>query len=308
MAAMSLLLAAALLSAEVPVTMERLPDTGQTRRFAAGDDSTYTIHPPKLARNGDGTVLDEVTGLLWQQGDGGEMKWESAAGYCAALSLAGLDGWRVPSNRELFSIMNHNNAPPAIDNAVFERSPAEYWWSAELLAADPSRAWAVNAGGGSGPHPQAETISAGGSKRFHVRCVRGGILRQIEESFTSNGDGTVTDNRTGLLWHDTDADSLMSWEDALQFALTAEIAGFTDWRLPNVKELQSIHDETAVRPAIDARYFPSARAALYWTSTTLINREGDRAWTVDFNLGIVSYNPKVERLRVRLVRGNTEDQ
>lgn len=292
----------ALLHAQVEVTMRALPDTGQERHFAAGDDSDYVIRPPMLTRNGDGTVSDEVTGLQWQQADGGEMKWDRAAAYCLSLELGGSSGWRLPSNRELFSIMNHNNAPPAIDNTVFERSPAEYWWSSDLLPGDPARAWAVNAGGGSGPHPQTETVSAGGEKRYHVRCVRQTQSRTVETAFTSDGEGAVIDNRTGLMWQQAEADSAMNWEEALNYARGLEFAGFADWRLPNVKELQSLHDETAVRPSISTEFFPSARPELYWSSTTLINREGDRAWTMDFNLGIVSYNPKTDRLRVRLVR------
>ena len=59
--------------------------------------------------NGDGTVTDRETGLLWQQKDGGEMTWEHAQEYCSALSLGGKTGWRLPSNQELFTILDHRN-------------------------------------------------------------------------------------------------------------------------------------------------------------------------------------------------------
>lgn len=278
--------------------MKNLPDTGQTLRFAAGDDSEYTIHPPALRKNDDGTVSDEVTGLVWQQADGGEMVFERAKEYCAALRTGDFSDWRLPSNRELFSILNHQYAPPAVDASIFGRPEAEYWWSADLRADDASRVWAVNAGGGTGPHPRNETLSAGGTKRFHVRCVRQTETRMVEDALTANGDGTVTDNRTGLNWQQGEAPAPMTWEQALEYVRGLE----GGWRLPNIRELQSLHDETAVQPAI-SRIFPEAQRGLYWSSTTQITRAGDRAWTVDFALGIVSYNEKTQRLRVRAVRG-----
>lgn len=294
----------AALQAQVTVTMKNLPDTGQVRHFASGDDSDYLIRPPKLVNNNDGTVTDEVTGLQWQQADGGEMKWENAKDYCAALDLGGSTSWRLPSNRELFSIMNHNNAPPAIDNTVFTRSQAEYWWSSDLQFGDPAKAWVVNSGGGTGPHPMTETLSAGGQKRYHTRCVRQPIESwTVDEPFATNGDGTVTDNRTGLMWQEAEAEGLLNWAESLDLALHLDFAGYTDWRLPNIKELQSLHDESVVRPSINVMYFPTAKPTLYWSSTTWINPQDERAWTLDFTLGIVSYNKKSDRLRVRLVRG-----
>ena len=126
-------------------TMAHLPDTGQTRHFADGDDSDHPMHPLAYTVNGDGTVTDRVTGLLWQQTDGGEMTWEHARDYCASLNLAGKSGWRLPSNQELFSILDHNNGKPAIDTHTFTRSEAEYWWLSETRAGDPTRIWSVNA-------------------------------------------------------------------------------------------------------------------------------------------------------------------
>ncbi|MBL8173197.1 MAG: DUF1566 domain-containing protein [Bryobacterales bacterium] len=300
-------LLASALTAEVAVTLRALPDTGQTRHFSPGDDADYSIRPPVLTRNEDGTVLDEVTGLQWQQSDGGEMTLDRAGEYCPALDLGGHRDWRLPTNRELFSIMNHNNPPPAIDNTAFTRSAAEYWWSSDLLFGDPSRAWVVNAGGGSGPHPRVETVSAGGEKKIHVRCVRQTWSGEVDTIFTTNADGTVTDNRTGLIWQEVEAEDAMTWQEALDAAHNFDLGGFTDWRLPNIKELQSLHDETAVRPSISPMFFPTARAATYWSSTTQISREADRAWSMDLTLGIVSYHPKMNRQRVRLVRGGHDE-
>ena len=88
---------------------------------------------------------------------------------------------------------------PALNTAYFATSEAQYWWAANEQIGDATKAWAVNVGGGIGPHPKSETISAGGTKRFHVRCVRG-AADGMGPDLTNNGDGTVTDRHSGLMW------------------------------------------------------------------------------------------------------------
>lgn len=159
----ALALAAVLtLSGQSVKTMAHLPDTGQTRHFAAGDDSEHPNRPLAYTVNPNGTVTDKVTGLLWQQTDGGEMTWEHARDYCAALTLGGKSGWRLPSNQELFSILDHNNGKPAIDTGAFTKTEAEYWWSFDRRADDPSRVWSVNAGVGPDRIPYAKPSAPAG--------------------------------------------------------------------------------------------------------------------------------------------------
>jgi hypothetical protein len=285
------------------VMPHRLPDTGQTASFTSsyGEDSDYTINPPSLTDSGDGIVTDNVTGLVWQKSDAGEMTWENAAAYAAALRLGGYSDWRLPTNHELFSVLNHSGNP-ALDPNYFTMSGAEYWWTSETMAGDSSRIWAANAGGGTGPHAKNETSSAGGSKRFHARCVRGGFLStRPKPSFKNNGDGTVTDLDTGLIWQQAEAPAAMNWESALNYAENLSLSGYSDWRLPNVKELQSLNDETIINPSIDQNYFPGAVSSKYWSATTLA-KQSPRAWYVDFQSGIVSYDDKAGSLSVRCVR------
>lgn len=289
-----------------PWTMKALPDTGQTKHYTEtpGEDSFYAINPPSYKDNGDGTVTDLVTGLQWQQADGGEKPWDVSVGYCKALDLAGKTDWRLPYVQELFTILNHESGFPALA-PVFTKSNAQYWWAAEERVGNSEYAWATNAGGGAGAHPKKETVSSGGEKRYHARCVRGAELGNPGDAhYTDHADGTVTDNRTGLVWQKSEGLSAATWEEALVYAKELSFAGHNDWRLPNVKELESLSTPYAVRPTIDADFFPATPSALYWTSTSLANH-AEKSWTVSFSLGVVSYNVKTDKLHVRLVRGGT---
>ncbi|MEI7802797.1 MAG: DUF1566 domain-containing protein, partial [Bacteroidota bacterium] len=186
-------------SQNINKTMLRLPDTGETTSYTNtfGEDNDYTINPPFFLLNGNGTVTDTVTGLIWQQTDGGEMTIENAHQYCDTLTLGGYNDWRLPTAHESFSILNQQFANPALDNSVFITTDAEYWWTGTFQINDSSKVWVTNAGGGIGNHPKSETISAGGNKKFHVRAVRDiNIPSLIPNHFTDNGDGTVTDNLT----------------------------------------------------------------------------------------------------------------
>jgi hypothetical protein len=255
-------------------TIERLPDTGQTRHYSAakGDDADVTMHPPALRRNDDGSVTDLVTGLHWQQADGGEMTWDAAVAYCRALTLGRYDTWRLPSAHELFTIQNHGVINPALDTATaFVKTGAEYWWSIDKRADDSTFVWATNAGGGIGAHRLNETRSAGGAKLYHARCVRhSAVGSAVPDRYTGNGDGTVIDNQTGLMWAKSEAAAAVSWEEALTLAASTTLAGFSDWRVPNIKELRSLQSDSGdCRPA--HRHRQTRRPA------RLVRRKGDRS-------------------------------
>lgn len=169
-------------------------------------------------------------------------------------------------------------------------------------ADDPSKIWVVNFGGGIGAHAKSETISAGGSRPMHVRCVRGQSRILAGPQLHDNNDGSVTDRTTGLIWQRLGSEQSMTWEDALKACAHLNLAGRKDWRLPNIKELRSINDDRQVRPSLDGSFFPHAKADIYWSSTTQWNRP-ERAWYVDFVTGLVSYSDKTERHFVLAVCG-----
>lgn len=292
----------------VEKTMLRLPDTGETLSYTNnfGEDADYSINPPFFIKNGNGTVTDTVTGLMWQQTDGGEMTVENAKTYCDTLKLAGFTDWRLPNAHEAFSILNHQNANPALDINVFTKNAAEYWWTSTRQVNDLNKIWVTNAGGGIGNHPKSETISAGGTKKFHVRAVRNiNTPVSVPEHFIDNGNGTITDKITNLTWEKTAKQNALSWEEALNYAENLDLANSVDWRMPNIKELQSINDEGLINPSVNTNYFSNIGVKKYWSSTSLPNQT-TKAWYLDTQFGITTYDFKTIANFIICVRGGNE--
>jgi Protein of unknown function (DUF1566)/Secretion system C-terminal sorting domain len=286
-------------------SMLKLPDTGQTGDFTSifGEDADYAINVPFFIKNNNGTVTDTITGLMWQQTDGGEMTVEKAVIYADTLTLGGFSDWRLPTAHESFSILNLQRNNPALD-VIFTVSAAEYWWTSDKQANDATKIWCTNAGGGVGNHPKSETVSAGGVKKFHARVVRDvKTPPTVANAFTDNANGTIKDNLTGLTWQKVPNSDTLTWENALIYAEGLTLGGFSDWRLPNIKELQSINDERLVNPSISTTYFPSIGVKKYWSSTSLPN-QATRAWYLSTQFGVTTYELKTARQSSLCVRGN----
>lgn len=120
--------------------------------------------------NGNGTITDNVTGLMWQkEGDNMEKTWADAGTYCDSLTLAGHSGWRLPSKKELMSIVDRNSPKPGptINITYFPNTYADYYWSSTTSAYSTDGAWCVYFGYGN-------VGGYGKSGLNYVRCVRGG--------------------------------------------------------------------------------------------------------------------------------------
>ena len=287
----------------------RLPDTGQTISYTTtkGEDSDYIINPPALKDNGDGTVTDYITGLMWQKADGGEMIYDNASAFCTSLTLGGYKDWRLPTNHELFTINKYDVSNPALNTNFFTKSSAEYWWTSDTRVDNSSYVWSVNAGGGTGAHLKTETVSAGGTKKIHTRAVRSIYSTTFSvDHFKDNGDGTITDNYTGLIWQKIQSTNTMTWEEALGYASTLSLAGKSDWRIPNVRELQSLNDEKLSKPSFNKTFFLNISSGNFWSSTTLLSQQPTQAWDINVDYGIVSYNPKTNKEYVLCVRGGID--
>ena len=288
----------------------RLSDSGQTGSYTStpGEDADFIMNPLSFTDNGDGTITDNNSLLMWQKTDGGEMTFENAVTYCSDLTLGVFSDWRLPTSIELFSINHYNHLNPALDTNYFTKTLAQYWWTSETQVDDPSKVWVVNAGGGIGAHPKTETLSAGGTKLFHVRAVRNPVSTTFPVShFTDNENETITDNFTGLTWQKIQSSNAMTWEEALAYSNSLSFAGKSDWRLPNVKELQSLNDVALSKPSFNKNYFTNVLSGNYWSSTTMINALS-RAWDINVDYGIVSYNEKTVPENVIVVRGGLDNK
>ena len=145
-----------------------LPDTGQTQSYTStfGEDSDYTINPPSYTVHSNGTVTDNVTGLMWQQ-QGSAGTWDGAIAYCQNLELAGYSDYRLPSKKELVGIVIYGTWSPAIDTAAFPYTSTSYYWSSTTAAFNnASYAWYVDFDYGDVSTYHKWTI-------LYVRCVRG---------------------------------------------------------------------------------------------------------------------------------------
>jgi hypothetical protein len=227
------------------------------------------------------------------------MEYDDAVDYVDDLEVGGYTDWRLPTIQESFSLANLNgkldvedtsNAIAYIDNDYFdfyydEGKPytGSYWTSTATVFMsdvddDSSTTMEKNYGfNWADGHLKSyadgyytDGSSSGFSISAGVRAVRGEEDVFGVNDYEDNGDGTISDNATNLMWSQTDADDGMNWIDALDYAENSELAGYSDWRLPTPKELQSIVEyEKDTIPAIDTSYFDFHLDDCYvWTSTT----------------------------------------
>jgi hypothetical protein len=292
-----------------------LPDTGQSKCYATvtpyaeincsdtGQDGMYSSNVMSYTPNGNGTVTDNNTNLMWQQQDGGVKTWADAVTYCSNLELAGFTDWRLASKKELLSIVDYGIKAPAakINNGFFPGTNANAYWTSTPLQGSTGTYWYVTfSDGGSGTtfHPEYT---------YNVRCVRG---EQYSQSLTDNGNGTVTDSGTGLIWQQGEPGE-KTWADALAYCnnlVLPESNGYSDWRLPNIKELESLSLETRRNPSFNYNFFPGYHSDSYWSSTSDADPDIDgynyKAWRVYFYLGVVTRdNNKTYAHYVRCIRG-----
>jgi len=321
-------------------------DTGQTHCYdemaviaapAAGEpyhgqDAQVAGRAPSYRDDGDGTVTDLVTGLMWQQDAGDKMSLAAAEAAAETLALAGHTDWRIPTIKELYSLIRFDGTDPSgvvgddtslltpFLDPVFafrygdpdqgERIIDAQYLSSTLYISTTmngdATVFGVNLADGRIKGYPVTDPRTGQGKLFFALFVRGGD-GYGENAFLDDGDGTVTDAATGLMWMQQDSGHLgagvdggMTWEEALAWADSLTYAGHDDWRLPDAKELQSLVDYTrspathgtaaidpifACSPIVDEE--GGSDFGFYWSSTTHAGPggEGRAAAYVAFGTG-----------------------
>jgi hypothetical protein len=297
--------------------------------------------------NMDGTMTDTLTGLMWPKywivGSG---TWQECLDLVKTLNIGGHTDWRMPNINELISLFN----PDASDNywliaEGFGFIPSEYFYSAfyassTSYSADIKSVLAV-------AFPNSR-ISVEGKLNYFlllpVRSGQGGIIElprtgqnkcfsdtgtEIacpdtgqdgdiqagavwpEPRFQDNGDGTVTDKLTGLMWT-KDANPLNptdnTWQDSLDYVKSIKTGGYADWRLPNLNEMRSLIDYSQHDPALpEGNPFINLTGNKYWISTSPppdINNPS-LAWVIELNTGVSTffYSWKFDSYSLWPVRG-----
>jgi uncharacterized repeat protein (TIGR01451 family) len=314
-----------------------LPKTGQTKCYdtagieipctGTGQDGEILAGVawpnPRFKDNGDGTITDNLTGLMWSKNANPfnrAMTWQWALENCNNnITLGGYTDWRLPNVNELESLVNANeaNGRTWLNAQGFTNVQGGWYWSSATVAYYPDEAWVVDMY--SGDVDVDGKCSNGFCQSNYVWPVRAGQTGSLENSvislpqtgqtkcwdqdgneipcagtgqdgdvqagmawpsprFTDQGDGTVTDNLTGLMWT-KNAGLLRSWcNSTWQQALdsvkgmnagTYENFGYADWRLPNRKEMYSLTDFSRYGPALPAgNPFTNTGGGDYWSSTT----------------------------------------
>lgn len=300
-----------------------------------GQDAQFPGSRPSYSTSAGGlTVTDNVTGLVWQRspdsnGDGvidkaDKLSWEEAQSYPVlvnASKFAGHDDWRLPTIKELYSLIlfvgtdpnpiapDASGEVPFLDTEHFafaygdpaggERIIDSQYASSTLYVAKTmggdDTLFGVNFADGRikgyGLH-----MPDGSVKKFFVQLVRGNPAYG-KNDFVDNGDGTITDRATGLMWAQGDSGKGLDWKEALAWAQemnAKNYLGHNDWRVPGVKELQSIIDYTrspdttqsaAIDPIFSCTQITNEAGQpdfpCYWTSTTHL-ASGGHADTADY--------------------------
>ena len=161
-----------------------------------------------------------------------------------------------------------------------------------------------------GPAPTPKTGQTTSYRTGDDGDLERGIL--VTPRFTDNGDGTITDNQTGLIWlRNADCFGARTWNAAFFDAngLASGSCGLTDgsiagdWRLPNVKEIQSLIDFSNIAPALPSGHpFTNVQSGFYWSSTTYAG-DSYGAWSVYMFIGGTTYDDKYLNDYVWPVRG-----
>jgi len=243
-----------------------------------GQDASYEGNEPSYTDNLDGTITDNVTGLMWQKDMGVKITFNAAMVKADTMTLGGHDDWRVPTIKELYSLIlftgkmngtipvnkfidtNYFNQPFG-NTAIGERLiDAQTWSSTQykgLTMNGDSTVFGVNfIDGRIKGYPKYKPGSNNTvPSTMYFRMVRG-VYGYGQNQFINNNDGTITDLATGLMWQQADDGTSRDWEHALDYAENLSLAGYSDWRLPNAKELHSIVDYSRCpsatnSPAID---------------------------------------------------------
>lgn len=302
-------------------------DTGQTMFFNNegaisepspgddfyGQDANFNGATPNYTDNDDGTITDNITGLMWVKARGSKVTWDDAVEGASSNRTGGYDDWRMPTIKELYSlflfsgkngndVFSTNAYIPFIDTDYFDFEygsgigderviDCQDWSGTEYVSTtqqDQQTVFGANfADGRLKGYKKYLPSNWTEYNTLYVRYVRGNPDYGTND-FIDNSDGTISDMATGLMWSQVDSQQGLNWLEALAWVQKQNddhYLGYIDWRLPNIKELQSIVDynrspEATSSPAIDINFFDCSTIVneagevdypYFWSGTVLVD-------------------------------------
>lgn len=271
----------------------------------------------KLATNGDGAAHTAALGKCANKYAGAWQKLELKAGGAC------------PSNGDESGVANvtnqcTSNVATELAGGALTNCPADL----TLCEGDLATCEAALAGATGQPLKTGQTAcydESGGVIPCNGTGQDGEFQKGLTRSYTDNGDGTITDDRTGLMWEKNSNDGGINaftvsytWPNAFSKIATLNsttFAGYSDWRLPNIGELRTLVDPASHGPATDPAFDTGCTSgcsvttcscsanATYWSSTTYTSNPA-WAWWVHFPGGDVQAYLKTDtHHHVRAVRG-----
>ncbi|ADU64987.1 putative Fimh-like protein [Desulfurispirillum indicum S5] len=162
------------------------------------------------------------------------------------------------------------------------------------------------------------SISSASSRAAHI-CRETITPTTPDSQFVEHHDATVTDTRTGLMWKRcsegqqwdgttcTGQAITFTWQQALEYAQAHTHSQYSDWRVPNVKELASLMENACTQPTINTRIFPATPSERYWTSSPAPRRPG-ASWNIRFLSGHSYTYDNWQLSHIRLVRPGAQQQ
>jgi hypothetical protein len=269
----------------VPRPLSFLPDTGQTACYEAdgaerpcgdptsptwGQDGDVVPNAPDLVAGAAGVLEDTLTGLSWEQdAPTAATDRRGAEQHCAGLTLAGRADWRLPTVRELLSIVDYGATAGqrATIDPRFTGTARAYYWTADADPSNDTRTVRVSFRYGT-TLSQESTVADG-----YVRCVAGAAAGGaapglVPDLVPIEREAGVYDPAAGLFWQRVPSGNL-PWTGALAYCNGLESQGFIGFRLPDVKELATLLRPDRADPVLDPDLFPGIRVGqAFWTSTT----------------------------------------
>lgn len=264
-----------------------------------GESKTGIPWPfPRFLETGP-LITDRLTGLKWSKDASVSefpMTWKEAGDFMIEMNRSRMHGcgrWRLPNRRELFSLISHRNINPALpDNHLFTNVFNGYYWTRTPCSRLPDQAWYVHLGGG-----RVFKGMKHGSYMVWPVCSPEQEDNDIHLRFKRE-DSSVLDTVTGLVWH-MQADPTngpVSWESALSAVKKLNESTkhiHLNWRLPNIRELESLMDVGFHSPALPPDHsFKDVREG-YWSSTSSVY-DPAYAWVLYPRDGAVGVGYKIK--------------